>query len=138
MAIRIEMNAETLAAVIGGDSDVELNIRKAIVHEFAKRHLQAVAEAETVKLAELEVRSIANEVACQFFGSTQIKERIAKDWGHFIESLIIQRFEALLKQRLTQWEEELLEKSRKHLRDDVNRLVYRERQKVLADLGKDI
>lgn len=138
MTIRLEMNAGTLAAVIGGDSEVELNVRKAIVHEFAKRHLQAVAEAETFKLAAAEVKQLATEVATEAFGETQVKARIAEKLAPFIDELIAKRFEEQLKCRLQQMENELLEKWKRHLDYTISGLIRKKEKEILANLGANI
>jgi len=49
--MKIIMNVPLLEKLIGGDTEIEVEIRKAVVHEFAKRHLSAVADAMSVELA---------------------------------------------------------------------------------------
>lgn len=53
MSIKIQINSlEALERLIGGDSQVEIDIRQSIVQEFAKKHLKAVASNEIIKRAE--------------------------------------------------------------------------------------
>ena len=40
MTVRIELNLSALERLLGGDSEIELGLRKAIVQEFATRHLR--------------------------------------------------------------------------------------------------
>lgn len=42
--MKIVLNVQTLERLIGGDTEIEVELRKNIVHEFSKRHLSAVAK----------------------------------------------------------------------------------------------
>lgn len=52
----INVGADALKMLIGGDSDVELQVRQAIVHEFSKRHLRGIANEETLQRIASELR----------------------------------------------------------------------------------
>lgn len=47
MSIVIRLDVPALERLIGGDSEVEVQLRKGVVEEFAKRHLTAVLKEET-------------------------------------------------------------------------------------------
>lgn len=60
--IRVELDAKALASIIGGDSEVELHLRKQIVNEFTKRHLVELTKDAMFKDLQhqitLEIREI--------------------------------------------------------------------------------
>ena len=55
-------NLEALERLIGNDSELEINLRNAIVQEFAKKHLKAVAKSEYMLRAERAVREELNKM----------------------------------------------------------------------------
>lgn len=53
MGIKIQIaSLEALERLIGGDSQLEIEIRESVVQNFAKKHLKGVAEAKSFKQAE--------------------------------------------------------------------------------------
>lgn len=49
MTIQIRLDVPALERLIGGDSAVEIELRKGVVEEFARRHLTAVLKDDTFK-----------------------------------------------------------------------------------------
>lgn len=50
---KIQINSlEALERLIGGDSELEFEIRNNVAQDFAKKHLKAVALNEVVQLAK--------------------------------------------------------------------------------------
>lgn len=68
MAIRIELDAKALASIIGGDSEVELNLRKQIVCEFTRRHLVKLVHDEAFKSVANEISSTVRDVLKSEYG----------------------------------------------------------------------
>lgn len=64
--MKIELNLPALERLIGGDTEIEVALRRQIVEEFAKRHLKEVAEKATYSAAleatKLYVDAVAKEV----------------------------------------------------------------------------
>ena len=57
MGTKIQINSlEALERLIGGDSEIEIEIRNAIIQEFAKKHLRGIAAEEYVKLSEIAIK----------------------------------------------------------------------------------
>lgn len=56
----INVGADALKMLIGGNSDIELQVRQAIVHEFAKRHLRGIANEEALRKIASELREDMN------------------------------------------------------------------------------
>jgi hypothetical protein len=68
MAIKIQINSlEALERLIGGDSQLELEIRNNIVQEFSKKHLKPIAEQLDSRL-ESTATAVYNEVVEKRFG----------------------------------------------------------------------
>ena len=49
MSTKIQLDHSALKSIIGGDSAIELELRNAVVQEFAKKHLKAVANGDEMK-----------------------------------------------------------------------------------------
>ncbi|AFF28277.1 gp279 [Sphingomonas phage PAU] len=62
MSIKIQINSvEALERLIGGDTQIEIDIRNNIVQEFAKRHLKDIAESETFKGIESSIKNFMTD-----------------------------------------------------------------------------
>jgi len=72
--LRLTLNTDALAALIGGNSDVEVEIRNGVVQEFARRHLKGIANEEiferATKTAIDVCRHTASELMRQYFNSS--------------------------------------------------------------------
>jgi hypothetical protein len=51
----MQLTVPVLERLLGGDTEIEIELRKQIVHEFAKRHLKEIAEQAGYKAAMAEV-----------------------------------------------------------------------------------
>ena len=65
--MKIELNLPALERLLGGDTEVELALRKQIVQEFASRHLKAIAETASYQAAMDAAKAYVNEAAKQAF-----------------------------------------------------------------------
>lgn len=69
MGTKIQINSlEALERLIGGNSEIEIEIRNAIIQEFAKKHLKGIAAEEYVKLSEIAIRK---EIKDEYFIETK-------------------------------------------------------------------
>jgi hypothetical protein len=66
--MRLELNLPALERLIGGDTELELELRKQIIQEFAKRHLKEEADKAAYEAVVEEVRRRVNELAKNNFG----------------------------------------------------------------------
>lgn len=65
MSIKIQINSlEALERLIGGDSDLEMEIRSSIVQEFTKRYLRDIAKTELVSTIS---KALNQEIKTEFF-----------------------------------------------------------------------
>lgn len=64
--MKLELNLPALERLIGGDTEIELQLRRQIVEEFSKRYLKEIANTvshtEAKKAAEAYVNAAAKEV----------------------------------------------------------------------------
>lgn len=51
MAVKVQLDGQALAALIGGDSAIEVELRHGVVEEFARHYLKAVASEDAFKKA---------------------------------------------------------------------------------------
>lgn len=68
MATRIELDAKALASIIGGDSEVELHLRKQIVCEFTRQHLVKLVKDEAFKAVADEISSTVKDILKSEYG----------------------------------------------------------------------
>lgn len=60
--VKIQINSlEALERLIGGDTELEIELRGAIVQEFTKRHLKGIATDVIISNAEYEARNYIRE-----------------------------------------------------------------------------
>lgn len=65
--MKLELTLPALERLIGGDTELELALRKQIVQEFAKRHLKEVAEQAVYEAAIAETKQYVNAAAKEAF-----------------------------------------------------------------------
>lgn len=70
-------NLEALERLIGGDSEVEIDIRNSVVQKFAEKHLKALANAPAIT-------STLNTIKAHI--GSQISEKCAQEIGTFQQS----------------------------------------------------
>ncbi len=70
MAIKIQINSlAALERLIGGDSEIEMEIRDNIVNEFTKKHLRMLAKEDMIKRT---AEAIKNELKTHFFEDVKV------------------------------------------------------------------
>lgn len=80
MTTKISLDATALKAAIGGDSEVELELRNAIVQEFTKKHLKPLASEAYVQQAKAEIiRAIQKEITA-ILPLKEVRERYTSAW----------------------------------------------------------
>jgi hypothetical protein len=70
MAIKIQINSlDALERLIGGDSELEIEIRNSVVQNFTKKHLKALAGESAIKTA---VETLKKEILYSFTEKVQV------------------------------------------------------------------
>ena len=69
MSVKIQINSlAALEKLIGNDNELEIEVRRSVVNDFAKKHLKNIADETIVSKAAVAVK---NEVENQFFDVVQ-------------------------------------------------------------------
>lgn len=63
----LTLTLPALERLIGGDTEMELNLRKQIVQEFTERHLKSVADSALYAKAEAQVKQYVDAAAKEVF-----------------------------------------------------------------------
>jgi len=105
--MRLELNLPALERLIGGDTELELHLRKQIVQEFSKRHLKEVVDQDAYQLALEAAKQFVNEAAKQAFDIENIAvNHLWPTVGYRLKSMI----ESLVKEVAQKIVDETLQK----------------------------
>lgn len=107
-SLTLQINSlEALEKLIGGDTQVEIDIRNNIVQAFAEKHLKSIASSDEIQkvltATKLSIHEEARKECLRLFGAyqsnwryntvslsddlkSQIKEAVQKEIGSFIEN----------------------------------------------------
>lgn len=131
MSTKIQINSlAALERLIGGDTELEIDLRRSVVEAFAKKHLKAVAmalpiEAEMKKLTDLaimEAREVMSRVIEEHTGdpasrwvnsTTQMalnqdaKNRVRKIVRNQLEYEIRSEVQKIVLEQITEWKKEM-------------------------------
>lgn len=66
--IRVQLNLPALERLIGGDTEIEVELRRQVVANFAKHYLEGVLDAAALKAVGEEVRSTVRSAVLSIFG----------------------------------------------------------------------
>lgn len=106
--MRLELNLPALERLIGGDTEIELQLRKQIVQDFAKRHLKEVAETASYEAALEAAKQYINEAAKETFGIENLAtSHLWPTVGYRLKSMI----ESLVKETAQKVVDEVLLKT---------------------------
>lgn len=112
--MRLELNLPALERLIGGDTELELDLRKQIVQEFAKRHLKEVAKTATYEAAMEVAKRYVNEAAKETFGIEDLAtNHLWPTVGYRLKSMI----ESLVKEMAQKVVDEALLKTIEYQKD---------------------
>lgn len=87
--MRLELNLPALERLIGGDTEIEMELRKQIVQTFAGKHLKDLAKDELFKAAVKETQLYVNQIAKETFDVENLTTgHLWPTVGYRIKSLI--------------------------------------------------
>lgn len=114
--MKIQINSlAALERLIGGDNELEIDIRKSIVEQFTKAHLRTLLNTDVVKvqmanMADKEVKSMVSQVIkasveAKWSRAEKLIEKYVEDAAEMISdnisrSIIEKRIEKLVDERL--------------------------------------
>jgi hypothetical protein len=144
-AMIFQLDLPAIERLIGGDTEVEVRIRKQIVEEFARRHLKAIAETASYEAAIQAAKDYVNQAAKETFGiENLVTSHLWPTAGHrlkaMVESMVKEQAqkavdEALLKTIEYQkryWSKEINDAVRKANDKEIEKLVEAEIQRRLT------
>ena len=95
MSVKLQINSlQALERLIGGDSELEFEIRQSVVENFAKKHLTTIANSELIRTADAAVK---NHIRSTFFDTV----KSGNGWGSSEQIVFKKEYLDKLKDSLT-------------------------------------
>ena len=131
--MKLELNMPALERLIGGDSEIELELRKQIVQEFAKRHLISVAEIASYQAVVEAVKQHVNAYVKEQLG---IENLLGCHWptmdqrlSYMIKDLVDKRAQAAVDEAL----KKVIEYQKNYWPRDIERVVKKELERRIEE-----
>lgn len=80
-------NLEALERLIGGNSEIEIDIRNSVVQKFAEKHLKPLANSDTVTKALTQLKESINKQICDQCAKDIAKFKIS--WAGQITDVVL-------------------------------------------------
>lgn len=132
--MKIQINSlEALERLIGGDNQLEIDIRNSVVQKFANKHLKAVAngliERGLVKAAETEIKKEAFESLG--FNNVRLTDKYKKHLESQISIMLGKQMREIIEQKLdpNAVEEQIIIKINTRLNELVDKVSKQEIEK---------
>ena len=133
--MKLQLTIPALERLIGGDTEIEVDLRKQIVHEFAKRHLKNVADEEIHKAAVDEVKKHVNAAAKEAFDINGVLGATWPDASRRLESMVKSVVESSVQQIVDEALAKVIQRQNHYwtqqLADVVDRAVHRDIEKLV-------
>lgn len=99
--IKIQINSlEALERLIGGDSELEIDIRNSVVQKFSKRHLKDIANKF---ISDGVIRSIKEELNNEYFDKSNYRHvKLTPEFQKILESSVDSHVRSLIKSRISE------------------------------------
>ncbi len=103
----IQVSAEALTAMIGGNTEIEIEIRNSIVQEFARKHLKVIANSEVISKEFAGIRQdlsiLLAEKCSEFFSRRDFlsKWEPNQQTKNLIDVTVRQKMEELIDKAIT-------------------------------------
>lgn len=89
--MKIQLDAKALEAMIGGDTETEIEIRHSIVQAFAKKYLKAIANERIIQAAQSTVNEfVRREVASISWSVASLDSRVAATIREAINKQVVE------------------------------------------------
>lgn len=125
--MKIELTLPALERLIGGDTEIEVALRRQIVEEFAKRHLKVVADEACYQTALQNAKHYVDEVAKETFDIENITtSHLWPTVGSRLQSLIRNLVEQQAQKIVDEVLMKTIEYQKKYWSDEVSRAVKKE------------
>jgi hypothetical protein len=93
LSVKLSLDVPALERLLGGDTELELDLRKSVVIEFTRRHLKDLAESEAVRQESAAIRDAVSQAVVNHIGRRVTTD---KGWTHQTESQLKSEIEELL------------------------------------------
>jgi hypothetical protein len=144
MSVKIQINSlEALERLIGGDTQLEIDIRQSIVQEFSKKYLKNVATEEVVRNAK---HATQKDVEDTFFDivrngyrndlvlKPEIREKLMGDLRSSVNTALRQLIEEVIEEvKVKEKIKEKLELAAKWVIDDLSKETLEKRLNIMVD-----
>lgn len=135
MSVKIQINSlEALERLIGGDNELEVELRTSIVQNFTNRHLKNIANEEIVKGAS---QAITRQLESMFFDITDgyYKKYELKDTArNKIKEVAEMTVNRIIREYVENMMEEFIySRFRKHLEDSAEWITDQIKEKMVED-----
>lgn len=134
--LRLTLTTSALERLIGGDTETELDLRQAVVAEFAKRHLGAILKSSEFQKAIEDYKETIREEAAKVFGEAK-KD---KPWESFKYELSSEVKDSIRTVAMEAFNQEM-EGVRKEMRErvsEVRDLAQERIKEAVSDIRKDL
>lgn len=138
MSTKIQINSlEALERLIGGDTELEIEIRNSVVQNFADKHLKSVANTKNFKDLETAIQNYIKDTFLKEEGGTWSSKKLV------FKDDILQQFKAsLVNQAQTVLNEKVKEAletvgAKKRIEDTVNNAVERIVNEIESKISSD-
>jgi hypothetical protein len=139
--VRMQLNLPALERLLGGDTQMEVELRYQIVQEFAKRHLKAVAAEPAFekiieshrKVIDAEVRSLVGDHVWKDGKTVAVlQERVKKLVEDSLEGCLREAVKRCFDAKVAEYEAN----AKAHIERFENRMLYEANLKVKAVTDK--
>jgi phage baseplate assembly protein W len=129
--VKLELTRPALERLIGGDTELEVGLRKQIVHEFTRRHLAELCKEEAMLSAVALVRQTASEIVRQEvditgllnqYGGSELGQRMRQAIQQAAEKAV----DECVAERLKSWERHIEYLVTKSLKSQIDAEVKRQ------------
>jgi hypothetical protein len=116
--LTLQINSlEALERLIGGDSEIEIDIRNNVVQKFAEKHLKAVANSEMMKNLESSIRN-------SLYESSGYKKNVSSKIKKEIDTIVDNIVSDNIKRKMVSVSAELIDNANQKIRqiaDDIEK-----------------
>jgi hypothetical protein len=102
--MKIQINSlQALERLIGGDSQIEIEVRQSVAENFAKKHLKTLANNELTEAANKNaLRFLGEEFFLNTYGGVTLKQPYLDNLRHNVSLQVIESIRGLVTEQLAQ------------------------------------
>jgi len=121
--MKLELNLPALERLIGDDKEMEVCLKKQIVHEFSKRHLKEIAETNTYSAVQKEIKVYVDNLVREHFGVETNSKSVIDSLRYQIEIMISDLVRNHAQKAVDEAVERIIKNQRMYWGREINRAV---------------